>query len=294
MTTVAWLAAILFGLSIGGLGYSLLRAFSAGADAYSSEYSMATAREFEDIFLFIPPKRILEAAWTVAGIFFLLGFLLTGDLSSTAGAARGAVVGILLGIAGLRMPDLLLRWLRSRRLDRFNLQLVDALTGMSNALKAGFSITQSFESVERASLNPIAQEFGVFLHETRVGVKFETGLANMVRRVGSDDLELVATAIETARMTGGNLTEVFDSIASTIRERMRIERRIKTLTAQGRLQGIVIGVMPIVLLFALVAIDPEMTLPFLKSAVGAGVMLLVAVMLTCGGLMIRKIIRIDV
>jgi tight adherence protein B len=112
--------------------------------------------------------------------------------------------------------------------------------------------------------------------------------------VRSDDLVLVAMAIETARITGGNLTEVFDSIAGTIRERMRIEGRIRTLTAQGRLQGIVIGVMPILLAIMMIVIDPEMMLPFLRSRMGLIVVGAVIILETVGFLAIRKIVRIDV
>lgn len=284
----------LFMLSFGGLAYVLLQAMESGAEAYSEEYSVATARELEDIFLFIPPHRIVEMSWAFAAAVFLATFFVVGDMASGGGIVRGLVVAALVGGISLRAPGLLVKWMRLRRLDRFNLQLVDALVSMSNALKAGFSITQAFESVQKQGLNPISQEFSVFLHEMRIGVKFEEAMHNMVRRVGSEDLALVGMSIETARVTGGNLTEVFDTIASTIRERMRIERRIKTLTAQGRLQGIVIGAMPILLLFALMVIDPEMMMPFLKSPIGIAIMCLVALMLICGGLSIRKIIRIDV
>ena len=113
-------------------------------------------------------------------------------------------------------------------------------------------------------------------------------------RIGSQDLSLVVMAIETARTTGGNLTEILGAISKTIRERMRIENRITTLTSQGRLQGIVVGAMPIVIAIALLIVDPETMKPFLNSMTGLIVMSIVAIMITCGGLMIRKIINIDV
>jgi len=112
--------------------------------------------------------------------------------------------------------------------------------------------------------------------------------------VGSDDLTLVVVAIETARRTGGNLTEIFERISSTIRERLRIERRIKTLTAQQRLQGIVVGCMPVIITAALMIVDPEMMIPFLHSTIGLVIVGVVALLILCGALVIRKIIRIDV
>jgi tight adherence protein B len=165
---------------------------------------------------------------------------------------------------------------------------------MSNALKAGFSITQAVESVVKEGQNPIAQEFSLFLQETRVGVGFSEALNNLDRRVGSDDLTLVVMAIDTARKTGGNLTEIFEKIASTIRERLRIEGRIRTLTAQGRLQGWIVGAMPVIIGIAMMIVDPTLMLPFLHSRVGLVVIGAVAVLILAGGLVIRKIIRIDI
>jgi tight adherence protein B len=165
---------------------------------------------------------------------------------------------------------------------------------MSNALKAGFSITQTFESVARDGENPIAQEFDVFLHQTRVGVSFSDALHNLEERVGSDDLKLVVLAIETARQTGGNLTEIFEQISTTIRERMRIENRIRTLTSQGKLQGIVVGAMPLVIGLVLTILDPGMMIPFFHSIVGIIIIAAIIMLVSMGGMIIRKIIRIDV
>lgn len=226
-----WIICLLFATCFSGLAYVLLRATFSGMEAYSGTYSEETARQFEDIFLFIPPRRIAEAGWALAAVAFLFLFALTGSITNLRGLLVGLVIGSLGAGLSLRVPRQLLRFLRKRRRTRFNEQLVDALINMSNALKAGFSITQAIEAVVRDGLNPIAQEFDVFLQQTRVGVSFSDALANLEERVGSEDMTLVASAIETARRTGGNLTEILERIAHTIRERMRIENRIRTLTA---------------------------------------------------------------
>jgi tight adherence protein B len=174
------------------------------------------------------------------------------------------------------------------------MQLVDALSNMSNALRAGFSINQSFETVVQNGENPIAQEFEVMLQQLRLGMGFNEAMQSMEQRVGSEDLNLVITTIDIARKTGGNLTEVFDRISLTIRERMRIENRVRTLTAQGRLQGIIVGTMPIALAIILTVVKPGMMLPFFQSRAGIISIIAVIIMLVCGGLLIRKIIRIDV
>ena len=185
------ITAALAGLSITGLAYVILRAMYSGAEVYSGTYSEHVARQFEEIFQFVPARQIAQAGWAIAGVVFAVVFLLTGSFTSIEGVAVGTLFGIAAGTIALYSPQLLYRYLRIRRLRRFNVQLVDTLISMSNALKAGFSIMQTFETVVRDGENPIAQEFSVFLQETRVGVSFDDALRNMERRVGSEDLSLV-------------------------------------------------------------------------------------------------------
>ncbi len=289
-----FLVSSLYLISFGGLSFVMLQAIHSGAEAYSNVYTVEASRQFEDIFLFIPPNRLTEVAWSLSAAVFLLVFFLTGSLESQASVVRGVACGAVAGVTALQTPKWLLALLRIRRRHRFNNQLVDALVSMSNSLKAGFSIMQTVESEVQKHMNPLSQEFGILLHETRIGLKFEDALNNMEERVQSEDLTLVVRAIEIARQTGGNLTEVFETIAATIRERMRIEGRIRTLTAQGRLQGIIIGIMPLLLCGALLLIDPGMMIPFLKSKVGIIIIAAVLVLESIGAVFIRKIIRINV
>ena len=284
----------LAGLSLAGLAFVFLRAFTSGAHSYADQHSQKTARQFEDLFLFIPSQRIAEIGWAAAAAIFLLVAGLFFNLDNPASTAAGLLLGPAFAFGAFRLPSQAVILLRERRRVRFNLQLVDALTHMSNALKAGFSINQAFETIVENGENPIAQEFSLFLQQIRVGVSFNEALANMEQRVGSDDLTLVCTSIDIARRTGGNLTEIFDKISLTIRERMRIESRVRTLTAQGRLQGFIVGGMPIFLGVALTIIRPSMMMPFLTSTAGMLAIAVVVILLTLGGLTIRKIIRIDV
>lgn len=285
---------LLFAVSAAGLTITILNAAFAGAREYSDTYSSDTAQGFEELFLFIPPRRIAEAGWAAAAFMFVIAFFLTGSLTDPAGFLLGLLMGACTGGLALQTPGWMLTYLKRRRLERFNAQLVDTLISMSNALKAGFSITQAFESVVRDGQNPIAQEFGLLLHQTRVGVNFSEALNNMAERVGSEDFLLVVNAIETARKTGGSLTDVFEKIAKTIRERIRIQTRIKTLTAQGRMQAVVISAMPVIIGFALILLEPALMLPFLRSLAGIATLVAVAILITCGALMIRKIVTIDI
>lgn len=293
-TFITWFVPLMYVGCFGGMAYVILRAAVAGAEAYADEYTTDTSRQMEDIFLFIPAQRVRQMAWGAAATGFILVFLVAADLGSLTGVIRGVLAGMIGAVAAFFAPRWGVQILKKRRLMRFNEQLVDALINMSNALKAGFSITQAFEAVVKEGHNPIAQEFAVFLQQLRVGVRFDEAMVNMEKRVNSEDLSLMIRAVEVARITGGNLTEVFESIARTIRERMRIEGRIRSLTAQGRLQGVIVSLMPVFLAIAISVIEPEMMRAFIRSWPGAIVILTVVMMDVAGWLVIRKIIRIDV
>jgi tight adherence protein B len=289
-----WVIPLLYLVSLAGLAYAALEAFRSGAESYAKTVTEDTARDFADMFFFIPPKRILELAWTCAIVGFLVFFFLAGHFRSAAGMAQGLVAGALAGAGALASPRLALAFLRRRRLIRFEAQLVDALVTMSGALKSGASILQAFEHVVREGSAPIAQDLGFFLHQVRVGVKFEDALRNLDRHVGSQELTLVVSAIEIARQTGGNLTDVFDKIAATIRERNRIQDRVRALTSQGRLQGIVVGLLPAGLALVMFTIDPAMMVNFFASPMGLLLTFLVVVLEGVGAWLIRKVTQIDV
>lgn len=288
------LISLLYAFSFGMLAWSLLVGMQEAAANYDEVYATEAARELENLFLFIPPQRIARIARVAALIAFLTFFVLFTNVGSLLGMIRGVVLGGIAAGLVLAVPRLLISFLRKHRLEKFNLQLVDALVSMSNALKAGFSIMQAFETIVKEYPNPIRQELNVFLQQNRVGVRFEDALDNLDERVGSQDLTLMVRSIETARLTGGNLTEVFEKIAETIRERIRIEGRISAMTAMGRLQGIVVGLMPLLLLFVLTALKPQMMRAFYTSPAGIGMLILVLVLELVGYLVIRKIVNIDI
>ena len=294
LSALGWASPALIGLAFAGLAYTVVRAMGSGAGAYADSMSEEASRQFEDLFLFIPAKRISEIGRAAAAAAFLFCFIPLFDHTNPVSTVAGTVLGLTFGVLALMAPSKLLDVLRSRRRQKFNFQLVDALGGMSNALRAGFSINQAFETVVQNGEKPISQEFGVMLQQMRVGMNFYDALQSLDKRVGSDDLTLVVTSIDIARRTGGNLTEIFDKISLTIRERMRIERRVQTLTAQGRLQGIIVACMPALLGTAMTFIKPGLMIPFFKSVNGMVAIGLTALLIAVGWFFISKIIRIDV
>lgn len=211
-----------------------------------------------------------------------------------AGVAWYAVSGVDVKAGWQNGRSVLARYLDSRRREQFDQQLPEAIATMSNALRAGFSISQAFDSVVEQGSRPMSEEFAMLQQQLKLGMSFEDALESMNRRVGSDDLTLVITAILISRRTGGNVIEIFDRIAETIRGRMRVRRKIRSLTAQGRLQGIVVSLMPAFLCLVMTLVRPDMMVPFLTSAAGLAAVVVMTALIVAGWLMIRKIINIDI
>ena len=216
--------------------------------------------------------------------------------------ALGSPIVLLIGLLiGFFLPRFWLGRRKSGRLNAFNKNLPDTITLIANALRAGSSFLQAIELVVRESRPPISTEFGRVIREVNLGLPFDQALENMVRRVRSDDLELMATAISIQHQVGGNLAEILDSIAYTIRERVRIKGEIRTLTAQQRLSGYVVGFLPIALAgFLFVAapgfMEPMFLNPPAVLGLPAGVVILIfgGFMMFIGFMLIRKIVDIEV
>ena len=189
--------------------------------------------------------------------------------SRSALPALRSPIALLVGaFIGFFLPRFWLGRRKSGRLNAFNKQLPDTITLLANALRAGSSFLQAIELVVRESRPPISTEFGRVIREVNLGLPFEQALENMVRRVRSDDLELMATAISIQHTVGGNLAEILDSIAFTIRERVRIKGEIQTLTAQQRLSGYVVGFLPIGLAGFLFVAAPNFMEPMFAQPAG--------------------------
>jgi tight adherence protein B len=211
-------------------------------------------------------------------------------------------IALLVGVlVGFFLPRFWLGRRKAGRLNAFNKQLPDTITLLANALRAGSSFLQAIELVVRESRPPISLEFSRVIREVNLGLPFEQALENMVRRVRSDDLELMATAISIQHTVGGNLAEILDSIAYTIRERVRIQGEIRTLTAQQRLSGYVVGFLPIGLAGFLFVAAPNFMDPMFRNppdvlGLPAGVVILIfgGIMMFIGFMFIRKIVDIEV
>ena len=255
----------------------------------SRELARADLRLKPSEYLFIWLGSIIG----VPVLLFIVGFFLPA-LQSPISLLVGGLVGFLL-------PRFWLNRRKNGRLNAFNKQLPDTITLIANALRAGSSFLQAIELVVRESRPPISTEFSRVIREVNLGLPFEQALENMVRRVRSDDLELMATAISIQHQVGGNLAEILDSIAYTIRERIRIKGEIRTLTAQQRLSGYVVGFLPIGLAGFLFVAAPGFMNPMFANppdiaGLPAGVVILMfgGFMMFVGFMLIRRIVDIEV
>jgi tight adherence protein B len=243
-----------------------------------------------------PSEFLLIWAGSICGVPLVM--LLMSAFLPTLGNPIFLLVGFFIGFF---IPRFWLARRRNGRLGAFNKQLPDTITLIANALRAGSSFLQAIELVVRESRPPISIEFGRVIREVNLGLPFDQALENMVRRVRSDDLELMATAISIQHQVGGNLAEILDSISYTIRERVRIKGEIRTLTAQQRLSGYVVAGLPIGLAGFLFVAAPGFMKPMFDNppellGLPAGVIILMfgGFMMFLGFMAIRKIVDIEV
>ena len=201
------------------------------------------------------------------------------------------IIGLVLGT--FLLPWVILKRAKAKRVQNFNQQLAGALSTMANSLRVGFSLFQAMKSLSEEMPSPLSTEFKRTLQEINLGTPTDQALQNMCKRIKSDDLELVVMAIVIQRQVGGNLAEVLDNIAHTIRERIRIQREVKTLTSQGRISGLIIGLLPFILALIITVINPEYMYSFLEHPLGYFLIGLGLISQLIGVLFIRKIVNIQ-
>jgi tight adherence protein B len=231
--------------------------------------------------------RPIEWQAMLLGVGIVLFTMLTLHFNVIA----GAVAGVLIPVFGGRF---LLTYLQRRRVTRFDSQLGDVLLVLANALKAGYSFPQALMTVANSAPSPIASEFGRTSREMQLGLPADDALRRIVERNASEDLDLMITAIQIQRVVGGNLTEILENIAHTIRDRVRIQGEIRTLTAQARVSGWIISLLPIGLAVVLTVVAPDYFTPMFKQT-GGQILLGVALFsMGCGIMIIRKIVAIRI
>ena len=248
-----------------------------------------------------PFSRSLQQLIVHSGSAMPLGKVVLASVAGAFGCALLCylVLGVLpvelIGFAiGAYLPFGLLMFKRSRRLKAFSGALPDAIDLMARALRVGHAVGATIEMIAEQSPEPLATEFGQVFHQQRFGLRFRDALLEMGERVPSKDLHFLITAILVQRETGGDLTEILDRTSHVIRERVRIEGEVRVYTAQGRLTGWILGLLPVIMLGLINFVNPGYSSILFHDPTGQKLLYAGGALIVLGGLIIRKIVDIQV
>jgi len=266
------------------VSFALLFYGSRAVESQSSHLVSHADNQLKKMFLFADARSLLA--------LYLVVLVITPIALWIAGFSP---VIVLFGIAFLLvLPRLVLKNMAGKRKQAINQALPDALAQIAGAMRAGSTFTTAMQSVVNEQKGPLGQEFGLMLREQRLGARLEDALDNLGERVQSEELDLVISATTISQEVGGNLGEILQSLSETIRRKMEMEGKIKALTAQGILQGIVVTLLPFLILGVLMITEPAAMSPIFSTLLGWIFLAIIIVMEIIGGLMIKKIVSIDI
>jgi tight adherence protein B len=242
-------------------------------------------------------KVLLEQAdlsWT-PGTFIMISLGLAAALSASAFILSQSLLPTLLaGLAGIVFPRMYVKHLKTRRIRRFEEQFPESIDLLGRSIRAGHAFPTGLKVVAEESPDPMGAEFRQIFEEQKFGLPLEDSLLGLADRVDLVDVRIFVTAILVQREVGGNLAEILDKIAYTIRERFTLQRQIRVYTAQGRLTGYILAALPILLGMAITALNPEYMAILFEDPMGKVLMAMAAVMQFLGFLLIRRIIDIEI
>ncbi len=276
---------------------AFLAAFSAGILAWLFFQSMydklayyrdvvedITTSKFTELFLFVDVSRYF---------YFYLGVITITPLVVLE-LSRDLLLALIAFVVLLFSPFIVLKLMIKKRLQKVERQLPDALLMLSGSLLAGASVTIALDSLIKESPAPLSQEFSLMVREQKLGQSLETTVRNMERRIPLESLAMSLSAILISREVGGDLAQTLESLADTLRRKLTMEGKIQSLTAQGKLQGVVMSALPLFLMLVLLKLEPEAMGMMFTTRMGWAVLFLILCMQTLGFIAIRKITRIDV
>jgi len=255
-----------------------------GLDKHKENLEKNTRSTLESMYIFVDTDKIF---WLSIVAVILVPVLLWFIFANP-------VVPIIGAIAAYLAPKIIVKKMNKKRIDLFERQLPDALLMVSGSMRAGASLVVGMESMARESKPPLSQEFSMLLAEQRLGVDFDVALSNMEKRLPVPDFVLLVAAMRITREVGGNFAEILESLSNTLRRKHEMEGKINALTAQGRMQGIVMAALPLFLMAILTFMEPEAMAPLYNTMMGWATLVVVFVMIFIGYMGIRKIVNIDV
>jgi tight adherence protein B len=278
------LVGLFVAIAAGLLSWMAVHFFIDAGQTYRERFTSHAKVKIADLYLMIEPEKLFALNLILLVITFVFIFFWLGSI----------IVALIISFLCGLLPKIIFKVLTKRRQTQFLTQLPDMLQTSSTAMKAGSSLNHAIESVVVEETGPISQEFDLFLRELRVGVDFNEALENIYKRMPLLDFKLVVSGMQISREIGGNLADTLERLASTLRKKLEMEGKIDSLTAQGRAQGIVMTLLPLVLGYILFLMEPEQMSLLWTEWYGWLVIALVAFMEIAGFFVIRKIVNIDV
>ena len=270
-------------VAIGLLCWITARILSDTMHKYEQTYVEKTSRTLSGMFIFMDPKRLFYLNIMITVVSLLIAFCFT----------KSPIVLTIIGGIVFALPKLWIYMQKRHRLIKFEAQLVDTLVMMASAMRSGMSVLQSIELVEKEQDPPTSQEFGLVLREYKVGVHLQEALENLTHRVALDDLNMLVISMNIVLDAGGNLTEMLDTLAELIRKRKKLDGKLKSLTAQGKLQAVVVTLLPTAIGIMMYLMDKTMMMRMFTTTlgmIGLGIMVSLQII---GFVMIRKITTLE-
>lgn len=283
MSTIGLIALMAFGaLFLGGI--AAMRMGDTFIRRYQDSFLEQAHLNLTDMFLFVEPRMLYVANLLCIVLVPLLVWVVSGS----------ALLAAMAAVAVALLPKKLYRWMKQRRIDRIQAQLPDALMMLAGTMKAGLGFTPALEGLVKDGYPPLAQELALVLREQHMGVRTETALENFCARVPILDVTLFVSAVSISREVGGNLAESLTTLADTLRRRLIMEGKVKALTSQGRLQGIVMAMLPLGIVGYLAFAYPTTMAPMFNTWHGYLVIAICCVLEYIGYKICLKIMTIDI
>lgn len=241
------------------------------------------------MFIEVTPNQVLGVMIASAVVPGFLVFLIILPQIIPASA-----FGLIIGVLCWFIPKAVVDSMFKKRVERFNIQMIDGLGLMANGMKSGLSIVQALGMVKNEMPNPLSQEFDYVLKQQQLGISVEEAFQNMAKRIPSEDVNMFVTAVVILKETGGNLAETFETIVYTIRERVKVEQKISAMMAQNLAQGAIVFCMPFGLIAMFYFSDPEFLTPLFNDPLGWVFLGVAFALQMTGGFMIYKLVQIKV
>jgi len=270
-------------------GYIVVNLFISNSSYEERVISSIGVEKLAHISNFISPSQLYQMTIVLVAFLFLMGLLL-----AQGNIIGGILLGIIMAVPGFLLPSMLVSYLVSKRMEKINEELPGVLEVLSSSIFAGLTLNQAISRNIDKMPPEIASEFKIIANECRLGTSLNEAMKHWAERNTMMDVKLTVIASELALRHGGNLADTYRKLAGTIRERYMFQKEIQTLTTEGRMQAIVMTMLPFIILFVMTLIRREQMLDFLSSSIGIAAVSLVLVMQIAAYFWIKKAITIDI